>query len=97
LFDNGTFENRDARIIEIEILDKLKTYKVKDIVSLGDVSLSGGWVDKVEDYFLTTLSDPKNLEPKFLIIKNKNILYELSVINSFADAKLVFSTNIYKK
>lgn len=97
LFDNGTFENRDARIVEIEILDNLKTYKVKDIISLGDVSLSGGWVDKVGDYFLTTLSDPKNLEPKFLIFKNKTILYELSVVNSFTDAKLVFSTNIYKK
>lgn len=97
LFDNGTFNKKNARIIELDINEDLNQFKVLNILELEDVSMSGGLVDKKDNLYFTILSDPLNINPKFQIFYQNQLQYELFIDSVKYNQQLLFSTKLVNK
>lgn len=97
LFDNGTFNQKNARIIELDINEDLNQFKVLNILELEDVSMSGGLVDKKDNLYFTILSDPLNINPKFQIFYQNKLQYELFIDSVDKDQQLLFNTRLLNK
>ena len=97
LFDNGTFNKKNARIIELDINEDLNQFEVLNILELEDVSMSGGLVDKKDNLYFTILSDPLNINPKFQIFYQNQLQYELFIDSVKFNQQLLFNTKLVNK